>query len=249
MNAPVGSANPNPWADGGRGQLAVDQVGHLVEPGLLLGGEEGGGVAVLAHEDPRVADHDDLRRRRQAADRAVETVDAAGQRAVDVALRAVDRAVAVAGPRREGALGEDVREAGVVAADRDRDQRRTAVEGAELGVGDVRDGRPRAGPEVERVAALRREQAGVGERRALALGPVVDVAAGADARGVGVAERDVGLTRRLGGWAARERDAQRRGEREEGGGEPPEGRAVQWHVVSRDVTRPPRCGLLHPSPR
>ena len=65
-------------------------------------------------------------------------------------------------------------------------------------------GRARAGPEVERVAALGGDQARVGVRRALALGAVVDVAAGPDPGRVGVAEGDVrpaGGVGRVGGTA------------------------------------------------
>ncbi len=195
---------------GGRRELGVQQVGGRVEPRLLVGREPGERVAVLAVEDPRVADHDDAGARRLGADGRVERVQPTGQGVVDERLGAVDRAVAVTGPPRRRALGEHVGEPRVVAADRDGDVAGGGVQRAELGVGDVGDGRARAGAEVERVALLAGQQAGVGVDRALARRSVVDVGAGAGARGVGVAEGDVRRRRGLGRGGGRQERGDRR---------------------------------------
>ena len=175
---------------GGRG--GVEQVGGGVELRLLAGAEPGEGVAVLAVEDARVADHHDHRARRPGADRGVQRGQLGGRGVADVALRAVDRAVAVGGPRRQRARRQHVGEPRVVAADRDAHVARGARQRRQLGVGHVGDAGARAGAEVQRVPARRRDQGRIGVRRALAARAVGEVGAGAGARGVRVAEGDIG---------------------------------------------------------
>ena len=183
----------------GRGaQLAVEQVGGLVEPGLLRRREPGEGVAVLAVEDPRVAGDDDLGGRRLGPDLGVQRGDGRRQRAVDVGLRLVDRAVAVARPGRLRAGGEHVGEPGVVAADRDRHVGRARGQGAELGARHVGDLGAGAGPEVQGVAARGGDQARVGVDRPLARAAVGEVGAGADTAAVGVTQGDVRRSGRVG---------------------------------------------------
>ena len=191
MNRLVGLAKPKPRADRRPRELGVQQVGGRVELRLLVGREPRECVAVLPVEDPRIADDDHAGARRPGADRGVERVQPAGQRVVDERPGVGDRAVAVTGPPRGGALRQHVGEPGVIASHRDRDVASRRVQRAELGVGDGGDGRAGAGAEVERVALLAGQQARVRVDRALARRAVVDVRPGAGARGVGVAEGDV----------------------------------------------------------
>ncbi len=125
------------------------------------------------------------------ADRVIHRVELAGQRGVHVAAGGGDPREA-RGLRLEDTGRHDVGEAGVVAADGDRDEVGRGGERSELARRHVTGAGTRAGGEGERGGGVGgRPERGVGEGAALAVTAGADVAAGTDPRGVGVAQRDV----------------------------------------------------------
>ena len=172
-------------------RVTLARVGGLVEVVHLVTREERQRVAVLAVEQARVADDRDDGVGGALADLVVDEVEPARQGVVDVVAGVVHgRRARVAGERdhRLGALGDDAREAGVVAADRDRHELRAGVEARDLAVEDVLNLRAATGDELEAASERRLDQVRVRVDAPLA---ALVIRARAGAGGVGVSHRDV----------------------------------------------------------
>ena len=189
--AHVGEAEARVLSDLPRDR-AGEQVAAGVEPALLAHVDPAGAAAAPLGEQPRVAGDDDPRLRRPPADRGVRAAQSRRELRADETRRAVDASLA---DRRgaEQARRDDVGEARVVAADRDRDEPHGAREALELVIEDVLGGAGGAGAKRHQPAP---QQVGVGLAAALARARARDERLRAQARGVGVAERDVARGRR-----------------------------------------------------
>ena len=215
-------------AQGGGFEGGVELIGAGVDPALVHFGESlaaaGYGTALAARrsEHARVADGDDGRARGAGGDVGHDRVVAVDTGLLPLAGQGVDGRVdrvgeflvaAAVGERGLGdALGEDLGEAGVVAADGKGDQAGGGVQVIELGrflprgagLVEVLGPGAGAGAEVERLAGPLGDLVGVGCRGALALVTVLHLHVGAlgiggsaDAGGIGIPEGHV-VARRQG---------------------------------------------------
>ncbi|AEW93292.1 serine/threonine protein kinase [Streptantibioticus cattleyicolor NRRL 8057 = DSM 46488] len=200
---------------GALGDDPVEQVGGVVD-GLPLGVAQAQQAVAVDLVEARVAEDDDVGGGGLGADRRVDVVEQCGQGVLGVCACLVD-AVDAGAVGAGDAGGHHVGEAGVVAADGDADQAGGGGERGELALQDVAGlGTAARGEREGRGGVRRRPQVGVRLRAARTAAAGADVAAGADACRVGVAESDVTGPRRARG--ARLEQGEAAGEKERGRG-------------------------------